>query len=234
MLSFRPLPVLSVLSLAALALLLTLGSWQLQRMAWKSHLVEGFEQRGRVDTLAAALCDQADADYSPAIDTIDVSDGATLRYYGLRDGPGWIRLGQVEAPACFTDGAPVYLLAETGFERLDAGSSPAPVAWRLERWAPAGTFSGRNDPDTNQWYSFDRSAMAAALGLDTAQLSDLWLRADDGLPASLTQTPPARHLGYALTWFGLAAALVGVYLAFHRARGRLAWKGRGEAGDKQE
>ena len=33
--------------------------------------------------------------------------------------------------------------------------------------------------------------------------------------------PPERHFGYALTWWGMALGLIGVYVALHRARGRL-------------
>jgi surfeit locus 1 family protein len=32
------------------------------------------------------------------------------------------------------------------------------------------------------------------------------------------------HLQYAITWFGLAAVLLGVYISFHISRGRLGWK----------
>jgi surfeit locus 1 family protein len=34
-------------------------------------------------------------------------------------------------------------------------------------------------------------------------------------------TLPNDHLQYAITWFLLAAALVVIYFAYHRARGRL-------------
>ena len=33
--------------------------------------------------------------------------------------------------------------------------------------------------------------------------------------------PPARHLGYALTWYGLAVVLVVIYFAYHANAGRL-------------
>jgi surfeit locus 1 family protein len=33
-----------------------------------------------------------------------------------------------------------------------------------------------------------------------------------------------QHLGYAVTWFGLAAALLCIWLAFHISRGRVAFK----------
>ena len=35
---------------------------------------------------------------------------------------------------------------------------------------------------------------------------------------------PNNHLSYAVTWFGLAAGLLGVWLAYHVSRGRMAWK----------
>jgi cytochrome oxidase assembly protein ShyY1 len=38
--------------------------------------------------------------------------------------------------------------------------------------------------------------------------------------------PPEQHLGYALTWWGLAAALVAIYFAVHVNAGRLRF-GRG-------
>jgi surfeit locus 1 family protein len=36
--------------------------------------------------------------------------------------------------------------------------------------------------------------------------------------------PPQRHFGYAITWWGLAIALIGVYLAFHYQKGRLRFR----------
>jgi surfeit locus 1 family protein len=48
------------------------------------------------------------------------------------------------------------------------------------------------------------------------------LRLDDELP-------PQRHFGYAITWWGLAMALVGVYLAFHHQKGRLRFRNEGKS-----
>ncbi len=107
---------------------------------------------------------------------------------------------------------------------MDGNIVARPQSWRIDALPRPGQFASGNDPDTNQWYIFDRNMMARALGTDPDQVLDRWARADLGLPASLAQTPPARHLGYALTWFGLAAALIGVYLALHIARGRLSWQ----------
>ena len=58
-------------------------------------------------------------------------------------------------------------------------------------------------------------------------VSEFWLTARSaGVPPELAQTPPSRHLGYALTWFGFALTLIGVYIAFHVSRKRLGFTRR--------
>jgi surfeit locus 1 family protein len=42
-------------------------------------------------------------------------------------------------------------------------------------------------------------------------------------PAQILPRPRNNHLGYAITWYGLALSLVGVFVAF-------AWRGRKRAG----
>jgi len=77
----------------------------------------------------------------------------------------------------------------------------------------------KNDLAGNHWYSRDVAAMAKALG--ATRPGPLILMAETSsnpewpalkalpLPAEI----PNRHLEYALTWFGLAAALACVYAA---------------------
>lgn len=220
---FRPLPVLTLVSLPVLALLLTLGGWQVQRMGWKTDRIAAFEARGEVAGFAAAICG-ADRDnpFGPRVTGPAPITGETLRYYALRsEGPGWIHVGAITLPGCREGEPDQVLLVETGFESLTGNDRITADVWRIEPLPAANAFTSRNDPDTNQWYRFDHDAMAARLGLDPDQVLYVWAPADRGLPESLAEMPPARHLGYALTWFGLALTLVGVYVALHGARGRL-------------
>tara|TARA_R110000868_G_scaffold176787_1_gene414732 strand:+ start:3467 stop:4156 length:690 start_codon:yes stop_codon:yes gene_type:complete len=220
---FRPLPVLTAFTLVSLAILLSLGLWQMRRMEWKTDLIAAYGDRGSVSSFEDALCGNFTGAFGPRITAPAPLAGPQLRYYALRDRPGWVQVGLVPAPRCSPDAPQRYLFVESGFEDLDGNIVARPQAWRIDRLPRPGSFASGNDPDTNQWYIFDRDMMARALGTDPDLVLDRWARADQGLPASLTQTPPAKHLGYALTWFGLAAALIGVYLALHIARGRLRW-----------
>ena len=43
-------------------------------------------------------------------------------------------------------------------------------------------------------------------------------------PKGANQVTADRHFGYALTWWGLALALIGVYVAFHLRTGRLRFR----------
>jgi surfeit locus 1 family protein len=78
-----------------------------------------------------------------------------------------------------------------------------------------------NDPVQNLWYSRDLPAMAATLHAGPPAEAFVALEKGPAFPGPECQPtrfiPPAdlpnNHLQYALTWFGLAAALVGVYVA---------------------
>lgn len=203
---------LTVFTIASLAILLSLGTWQMQRMAWKSTLIEQYEARGAVDSFQAAVCALGDSQFSPRVSGPAPLSGQELRLYALRGQPGWVRLGSLRVADCET-GEQRFILIESAFETLEGERVSRPRVWRAEPAVTAGMFTPGNEADTNQWYSFDRIEMARALDIDPDQLLPVWIREDSGMPASLSQTPPSKHFGYALTWFGLALALMAVYAA---------------------
>jgi surfeit locus 1 family protein len=120
-----------------------------------------------------------------------------------------------------------------------------PPDWRTARSAPAlagargvsgitmkprppGPFAAPGKADQRIWYAVDLPAMAAAAGL--ADVEPYYVAMPYVGPTGAAEPnpfvgvrdplPAERHLGYAITWWGLAATLVGVYLAFHARQGR--------------
>jgi surfeit locus 1 family protein len=231
--TFRPYPVLTLLTLPALAFLLWLGSWQLDRRAWKAELIAGFEASTQAPPVALeqTLCGGEPATGQPVdMATVFPGDGAVKVYgTGPAGAPGWRIFALVFVPSC--DEA-TLILAETAFEPLEtamrggdgrAAQRSSVDALRFETPAPRGPFTPPNDPEAGEFYAFDAAAMADALGFGAGDVNpNWWLAADDGsLPAYLTQTPPERHVGYAVTWFLMALALVAIYALFHARAGRL-------------
>lgn len=228
---FRPMPLLTVLTLAALAFLLTLGVWQSQRMAWKEAELARWQEASAnpARDLDEALC--VDAPFEGrAVGHLPEERSGNVRVYGrsLDDNrPGWRIFVPVDAPACLEAD---ILLAEAAFQPLMEDSAPIRMIgrWRIETPLAAGPFTPPSEPSERSFYAFDAAGMAEALGIEAGALSAVWWLAEDtgGPPAYLSATPPERHFGYAVTWFGLAAALLGVYLVFHAARGRFSFTGR--------
>lgn len=234
--TFRPYPVLTLLTLPALAFLIWLGSWQLDRRAWKADLIAEFEASAGAApvSLTDLLCEGAAAPGRAARLDTPMPDADPVRVYGTgpQGAPGWRLFAPVETPACAEH---ALILAEVAFDPLDTarrGGDGRTVerstveALRLEAPAPRGPFTPTGQAAQREFYAFDRQAMARAFNRPGEALTpDWWLAADDGsLPGYLTQTPPERHVGYAVTWFLMAGALAGVYLLFHARAGRLLWR----------
>jgi surfeit locus 1 family protein len=85
------------------------------------------------------------------------------------------------------------------------------------RWPEArGLFTPADDIKNNVWYVRDPKAMAEAHKWTVAApfYIDQELPVPPGglpKPGKIEVKMPNNHLGYALTWFGLALALIGVY-----------------------
>jgi surfeit locus 1 family protein len=227
---FRPYPVLSIAAAAILAVLVWLGFWQLSRAEWKQGLIRAHEAATKVEAgpLREAMCDRtpgavAIVSRSEVVGRVDETR-APIRMFGRGpDGePGWKVLRPMAPPDCMESPGPV--LVEMSFEPLVTTDYPDAAMREPERlsvaaWPRKGAFAAPNDPANNDWHWFDAPAMATAMGLQAINGS-IYLSGslED---SALLRTPPSQHVGYAVTWFGMAAGLLLVYAAFHARAGRL-------------
>jgi len=227
-------PVLA--TVAAFAVLLALGTWQLERRTWKTSLIATLSERlaSPPEPLLAqagwSALVQGEAEFRRVTFTATLlNDREALVYTNgsaFRPdvaGPGY----WVMTPARLADGG--LVIVDRGFvpdARKDpatrtAGAVAGPVAITgALRWPdPRGWFTPGDDPARNLWFVRDPGAMAAAKGI--GPVAPFYVEQEQpvppgGLPqpARLAVGLPNNHLQYAITWYGLAAVLVGAFAAF--------------------
>jgi surfeit locus 1 family protein len=111
-----------------------------------------------------------------------------------------------------------------------SGSEPAGTVTIVGalRWPEAaGWFTPAADPAANLWFVRDPSAIAVARGLGA--VAPFYIEQEAPVPSGGLPRPgrlvpnlPNNHLGYMLTWYGLAVALAVVFLAWVLSRRRRA------------
>ena len=107
------------------------------------------------------------------------------------------------------------------------GETTVTGVWRLPDGP--GLFSPPPDLKQRVWYARDLKAIAAAdhISLAAPELVEADATPNPGGWPKGGQTVVTfrnQHLSYAVTWFGLAAGLVGVWLAYHISKGRISRK----------
>jgi surfeit locus 1 family protein len=226
--------VAAALVLACLAILIGLGAWQLQRLKWKEGVLARVAalQAAPARPLADVLEAGGDLDFvRVTLDCPDLERRPLLRLFAVRDGVAGYRL--ITACPIAAAGYSSILVDRgfTPFEQAQAAMQPgraalpAPVVGVLRKGDRPSFVTPKNRVGENLWYSRDVPAMAGQLHVSAPAPVYLMIErpapAGPGpIPAPIPANIPNRHLEYALTWFGLAAALIGVYAAMLLRRRR--------------
>jgi surfeit locus 1 family protein len=223
----------ALFALVAIALFIGLGTWQVQRKACKEALIENLEQRLSAPPVDLpppqdwAKLDPAkdefrrvkfSAAFAPGAEALVYTSGSALRSDVFGTGY-W-----VFAPAQLAGGG--LVVVNRGFvpegrqdpATLEAGVSPNRVELvGVMRWPETrGVFSPNDDPGRNLWFVRDPSAIATAKGW--GEVAPFYVELESpqppgGLPRPGSLKPNLRndHLQYAITWYGLALVVVGMF-----------------------
>ena len=220
----------------AFAVLLALGTWQVKRSYWKDNLMRDIHARA------------TGAPIAPPISNADT----IRRYQRARTTGVWLHEAEIHLAARIAKGEVGYhvvtplrledgriLLANRGWVAAARRFSFSRPETLTQGWVEVdgvirlpykkGFFVPSNIPQNDDWFTLDIVAISAHFTLGDNVIHDYTLEVirssenDDPVGSTLTPNLTNNHRKYALTWYGLALGLIGVYCAWHIQTGRLRW-----------
>lgn len=221
--SFRPTWGATILAATALAVLLALGTWQVERLRWKEALLAEMAQQTRAaDVLLPAAIDDTLSWKYRKVSVAgyflhDKSFRVQPRTHGEERGYDLVTpLQRASGDVVFVNRG--FVANETPDSAVARPQEVVSVIGRI-RLPEQGRFTPPNDPARNQWYWVDVPAMAAQAGVTAMQgiYVDALPQPGAGYPVGrdATQDIPNNHLQYALFWYGMAAILAAIYFIYH-------------------
>ncbi|MBO0904588.1 SURF1 family protein [Jiella sonneratiae] len=214
--------------LVGIAILFSLGTWQLQRLHWKEGLIAAIDRRihaapADLATIESRLSAGQPVDYTPVTISGRFRNAEERYFLSTFEGEaGW----NVYTPLVLDGGDVVFV--NRGFvpyalrepARRSAGLPSGPVTVTgLVRIPPAQKpdyFTPDNAPEKAEFYWQDLAAMGQGVAIPPGgRLLPFFVdagpgRAEGGWPVGgvTVVSLPNDHLQYAITWYGLCLVLV--------------------------
>jgi len=215
-----------------ISIMISLGTWQIHRLAWKTELLATIAARMNGDAVAlpVEISNPPDWAFRHVHDGGRFAADHALWLYGRTyDGKAGIHL---LVPLIRQEGDAI--LVDRGFIPFDHASElatytpadgPAEIDGVVRLPEPGGLFVPSNQPEANIWYTVDIPAMSKAAGLPLAPVyitakptgAAGWPAATGGSEGTGVRN---EHLNYAIFWYSMAAVLALIYLMSSRSRPR--------------
>jgi surfeit locus 1 family protein len=219
----------------AFVVLVGLGTWQLQRKAWKEGLIAALDERLAAAPVALPLSDTwpalnpAHNEYRRVTFTAKFEKAGDALVYASASAfrPDVSGFGVwVFSPARLADGSVVV---------INRGFAPSDTNWKPNvtlSTPPSGDIAitgAMRWPERRGWFTpqdranvffvRDQAAIAAAKGW--GRVAPFYVEQESPMPAGgwprpgkLVPNLPNNHLQYVVTWYGLALVLLGVFAAY--------------------
>lgn len=244
--SFRPMPWLTAIVAVMLAILISLGVWQYQRLQWKTDLLAEVEASvtapplTSLDDLERAIAAGDPVDFQ-RIELTGIIGSEIYEYHVFKSQAGgifWDVFRPFQSEKSIQNRM-IFVRTQTidntqksddDFERI-IRSELDPVYGYVRKDHPMGRveFWVKSKPNrqTNRWFKFNQDGnWGEALSSTTIRSHyvelDLSVESAVALPV---RRPTIRnnHRDYMLTWFSFAFLLLIFYALIHRRAGRLSW-----------
>jgi surfeit locus 1 family protein len=233
----RSIVVTSIAALIVFAILCSLGVWQIGRKAWKEGLIATLDARLKAAPQPlpsdAHLAQDADEFRRVAL-RVTFVPGQNALVFAAPSAfrPDVTGIGYWVLSPARRDGGNTVVVDRGFIPASQKESIPAAPAGAVDivgvvRWPESsGLFTPAPDVAHGIWYARDLSAIASAKGWGPVAPFSIEQESPQlpGAPrvGRVVVNLPNNHLQYVITWFGLAAALLGVYAVWlaGRLRGR--------------
>jgi surfeit locus 1 family protein len=213
-----------------LVVLLGLGTWQVQRLAWKQEILARIDHAEVNDPIPLPANPEP---YEKVSVTGTFLPDRSATYGALVETlPGGAAMGaRLIVPFRQTNGQIILVdrgwVPSTRTSPIDQPDGVVTVSGYVRFGDKAGFFSAKDDPVARQFFTLDPKAIGQSLGepdvpafllvtLGPPRASEVVDQIPD--PARHLPRPPNNHLSYAITWYGLAVALLIVFIVWARKK----------------
>jgi len=211
-----------IVGLGGAAILVALGIWQVQRLAWKEAIVADINARITAAPVDLPTWPDSEVDaYLPVTVSGEVGDEALHVLVSQKQtGAGY----RVIVPLTLEDGR--RILVDLGFtltknKDVINTAGPARITGNLQWPQEVDSFTPEPDTERNIWFARNVPLMAETLGTEPLLVV---VRDGTGIDPKIAPLPvdtariPNDHLQYAITWFSLAAIWLAMTVLFLRRR----------------
>jgi len=238
---FKPMPWLSLITLACLAFLIYLGNWQHRRLIWKTGLLRQIDEAANAAPLGSlAEVEERLAQNKPVDfqrielegEFITAGKGESWPFHLMRS-DGKTYFWQLYQP--FQSAGRLAFVATKKYSDHQRTNPPAPhsgpahIVGYVRLVRPHSRFVPKSRPLENAWYAFndvpevlDWARVVSGKQVETRYYIDQaeGVSSASDLPV---RKPELRnhHLDYMLTWYSFAFILLIIYLLIHKKAGRL-------------
>lgn len=227
----RPPLLPSIFTLIGICILCGLGTWQIQRLAWKTEILGALEQAQSIShaptVLSPQIAELAAVENNAALIRYVFVEGTWLHDKEVAIGPRtWKgKTGyHIVTPLMLADGGTVLvnrgwvpedkkLIAARAESRT---KSPARIMGMFHRPSKPNFLTPPNAPAKEEWYSINLEDLTAARDLKNIAPLVLYAHLDTAHPPwplaeALAWNPPNNHAQYAAFWLTMAGILAVIF-----------------------